>query len=149
MATSLRLRAPARISSPTTRSERLEILIEERSEDILVRLGGHAGFRQAEQLSAALLGLSAMKPRSVALDLSDLTSISSLAMGALVSFYRGLARAQGRMCLAGALQESVRADLERIDFLALFEPDDRYEVQAAPPVIVSLVAVAAIPLPMS
>jgi anti-anti-sigma regulatory factor len=57
----------------------------------------------------------------VTLDLSGLTSISSLAMGVLVSYRRGVVRAGGRVVLAEGLQPAVREALARAELFDLFE----------------------------
>jgi anti-anti-sigma factor len=93
---------------------------------VIVRLTGEAGIRQVDELNAALLGLSAYRPTSVLLDLSGLSFLSSLAMGVLVSFRRGIVRAGGQVRLAPAPQEPVREALDRAGLLALFHsPESR------------------------
>ena len=53
---------------------------------------GEASFDQAEVISAQLLRVPLEGASLVVLDLAGLTSISSLAMGALVEYRRGLGR---------------------------------------------------------
>jgi anti-anti-sigma factor len=88
--------------------------------EVVVRLAGEAGFRQADELSTALLGLNALRPSLVILDLSGLHTVSCLTMGVLVTFRRGIVRAGGRVHLTRDLQEPVREALERAGLLALF-----------------------------
>jgi hypothetical protein len=57
----------------------------------------------------------------VTFDLSELLSISSLAMGVLVAFRRAAVRTGARVCLASALQPLVREALHRAELLSLFE----------------------------
>jgi anti-anti-sigma regulatory factor len=90
--------------------------------EVVVRVAGQGCFGQADALAAGLLGLSARRPSRVTLDLSGLKCVSALAMGILVSFRRGVVRADGRVRLAAPLQEPVRAALERAGLLALFGP---------------------------
>jgi anti-anti-sigma regulatory factor len=71
-------------------------------------------------LTTALLGLSALRPPLVTLDLSGLTALSCLTMGDLVALRRGLVRAGGRVRLAAGLQQPVREALERAGLFALF-----------------------------
>jgi anti-anti-sigma factor len=87
--------------------------------EVVVRVAGEAGVRQAAELTAALLGPSAGRPALVTLDLAGLNFISSLAMGVLVSFRRGVVRAGGLVRLAPGLQEPVHEALERARVLAL------------------------------
>jgi anti-anti-sigma factor len=94
--------------------------IDEAITDVVVHLAGEAGFRLAEPLMAALLGLSAQRSIRVVLDLSELHFLSSLAMGVLVTFRRGVVRRGGRVRLASTLQEPVREALDRAGLLALF-----------------------------
>jgi anti-anti-sigma factor len=98
----------------------IEISIEQVAWETVVRLAGSGGFDQADSLTASLLPLSASRPHLVTLDLSRLHFISSLVIGALVSFRRGVVRTGGRVRLAGDLQEPVREALERTGLLALF-----------------------------
>ena len=124
------LSAPA--SSPAQqqagRGPRLEVSFEARPGEAVVRLAGEAGFRQAEELSAVLLRLSACRPRRLTLDLSGLSFLACLAVGVLEEFRRGLARAGTRVCLAPGLQESVRAALDRAGLLAFFDPPAEPEI---------------------
>jgi anti-anti-sigma regulatory factor len=69
-----------------------------------------------------LLGLSALRPPLVTLDLGELSFVSSLALGVMLAFRRGIVRAGGSVCLAPTLQDPVRAALERTELLALFAP---------------------------
>jgi anti-anti-sigma factor len=68
-----------------------------------------------------LLAPAARRPAVVTLDLSELRSISSLAMGVLVAYRRGVIRAGGRVFLAGALQPAVHEALARAELFDLFE----------------------------
>ena len=88
--------------------------------EVVVRLIGEAGVRRADELTAALLGLSTLRPGLVTLDLSRLNAVSCLSMGVLVAFRRGIVRAGGRVRLAAALQRPVRERLERAELLTLF-----------------------------
>jgi anti-anti-sigma factor len=111
-------------ASPTPESVRpnphIEVGIDEAPGKVVVRIAGEASLRQADKLTAALLGLSARRPSLVTLDLSRLSFLSSLAMGVLVAFRRGIVRAGGRVRLAAAPQEPVREALARAELLNLF-----------------------------
>jgi anti-anti-sigma factor len=96
------------------------VVIEEPAGEVVVRIAGEGGVRQADELTAALLGLLARRPPLITLDLSGLASLSCLSMGVLMSFRRAIARAGGLVRLATSLQEPVRAALDRSDVLAHF-----------------------------
>jgi anti-anti-sigma factor len=55
------------------------------------------------------------------LDLSELRFISSLAMGVLVTFRRGVVRSGGRVRIGEQLQPAVREALSRAGIFDLFE----------------------------
>jgi anti-anti-sigma factor len=99
----------------------IEVCINEKPAEVVIRLAGEASFRQADELTTALLCLSALRPPLFTLDLSGLGFVSSLAMGVLVSFRRAAVRAGCRVRLASALQEPVRAALARAELLTLFD----------------------------
>jgi anti-anti-sigma factor len=88
---------------------------------MVIRVKGFAGIDQSGSLLSCLLGPSARRPLVVTLDLSGLCSISSLAMGVLVAYRRGVVRAGGRVRLAGELQPAVREALARAELFDLFE----------------------------
>jgi anti-anti-sigma factor len=100
---------------------RIEVGIEARPAEVVVRLVGVAGVRQVGELTAALLPLSACRPTLIILDLSRLTNLSALAIGVLAEFCRGVARKGGRVRLADPLHESVREALAQTELLALFD----------------------------
>jgi hypothetical protein len=76
-----------------------------------------------DALLNGLLIPTALRPAVVTLDLSELRCISSLAMGALVTYRRGVVRTGGRVRLAGELQPAVREALARAELLDLFQQD--------------------------
>jgi anti-anti-sigma regulatory factor len=88
---------------------------------MLIRVKGEATAQGAGALLGGLLVPSACRPAVVTLDLSELRSISCLAMGALVAYRRGVVRAGGRVLLVGELQPAVREALARAEVLGLFE----------------------------
>jgi anti-anti-sigma factor len=98
----------------------IEVGVGKTTGEVVIRLAGEAGIRQADELTAALLGLSALRPPLVTLDLSGLHAISCLTMGVLVTFRRGIIRAGGRVRLAAALQQPVRTALEGAGLFTLF-----------------------------
>jgi anti-anti-sigma factor len=96
------------------------VTVSRTSNNVLIRVQGEAGVRQAGRLMAGLLVPAALRPGAVTLDLSGLASISSLAMGVLTTYRRGVVRGGGRVRLLPELREQVRAELERAGILELF-----------------------------
>ena len=66
--------------------------VERRPHFLMVAIQGQASFDQAEVISAQLLRMPPEAYALVVLDLAELTFLSSLAMGALVEYRRGLGR---------------------------------------------------------
>ena len=87
---------------------------------------GEATFDQAEVLSAQLLRVPLDGAWLVVLDLAELTFLSSLAMGALVSYRRGLVRRGVEVRLAN-VQPQVWSTLETVGLGKLFERIDLEE----------------------
>jgi anti-anti-sigma factor len=79
---------------PTRRKPecKLAFHVERGPQWLTVVLRGEASFDQAEVLSAQLLRIPLDAYSLVVFDLADLTFLSSLAMGALVEYRRGLCR---------------------------------------------------------
>src|SRR5262249_6373893 len=100
---------------------RLEVEVHDTGLEVVARLRGEAGVPEAAALEASLLRLAARRPACVRFDLSELAFISSLAMGALVSYRRGAVRAGTRVCLSPELRPAVREALERAGLMELFE----------------------------
>ena len=68
---------------------------------LTVAIRGEASYEQAEIISAQLLRISLDAYSLVVLDLAELTFLSSLAMGALVAYRRGVWRRGVEVRLAG------------------------------------------------
>jgi anti-anti-sigma factor len=101
-------------------SSNLEIKIESGSGSVVVSLIGDAGVAHADLLANALLRLSASHPPRVIFDLSRLEFISSITMGELVEFQRGLKRHDSRVTLI-APRPNVLAALQRARLDSIFE----------------------------
>jgi anti-anti-sigma factor len=99
----------------------VQVAVSQASDDVVIRVKGDARVDCAGALLDGLLAAAARRPASVTLDLSELRSISSLAMGVLVAYRRGVVRAGGRVRLAEDLQPAVREALTRAELLDLFE----------------------------
>jgi anti-anti-sigma factor len=121
-------RAPSPAPEAARRVPRIEVSVREAPGEVVVRLAGEASFGLAGELAGVLLCVSVRRPPLVTLDLSGLTFVSCLALGALVAFRRGVVGAGGRFRLAAALQEPVRASLERAGLLTLFGWPEGVEV---------------------
>jgi len=80
----------------------LEITVVESENRVVVRLKGDAGVSNADELDRRLIPLSAKRPALVVFDLSDLVFISSLGLGILMQFQRGINRHGGTVRFAGA-----------------------------------------------
>jgi len=97
----------------------LSVQTRTEGEAVVVALVGAADVAGAALLERELTMLSARRPARVVFDLSGVTFISSLCIGALVSFYRGSAAWKGRVALAGA-NETVAGALRRCRLDHLF-----------------------------
>jgi anti-anti-sigma factor len=100
---------------------------------LTVALQGEASFDQAEVISAWLLRIPLDAYSVVVFDLAKLTFLSSLAMGALVAFRRGLSRRGIEVRLAN-VQAPVWLALESAGLGRLFKPIDLEPRPAASPV---------------
>ena len=110
---------------PTRRKPecKLAFHVERGPQWLTVAIRGEAGFDQAEVISAQLLRIPLGAYSLVVLDLAGLTFISSLAMGALVAYRRGLCRRGVEVRLAN-VQAPVWLALESAGLGQLFEPMD-------------------------
>jgi anti-anti-sigma factor len=103
------------------RSSGLAVIIGRTGNVVIVRLRGEAGVGEAELLESALRAPAACRPAGVLLDLSELRSISSLAVGVLIAFWRGVVRAGGRVVLVDDFQPAVAAAVDKAELTNLFE----------------------------
>src|SRR5262245_40378499 len=100
--------------------------VERRPHFLLVALRGEASLDQAEVVYAQLLRIPLDGYSLVIFDLAELTSISFLAMGALVVYRRCLQRRGVEVRLANA-QARVWSALEKVGLWKLFKPMDLQE----------------------
>ena len=89
----------------------LEVTIVESDNRVIVRLKGDADVSNTDGLDRRLIPLMAKRPALVVFDLTDMRFISSLGLGILMAFQRGIERHGGQVRLA-APQPSV-ADMLR------------------------------------
>jgi anti-anti-sigma factor len=106
---------------------KLAFHVQRRPHFLLVAIQGEASFDQAEFISAQLLRISLEAYSLVVLDLAELTFLSSLAMGALVGFRRGLLRRGVEVRLAN-VQAQVWLALESAGLGTLLQPIDLPEL---------------------
>ena len=102
---------------------KLAFHVERRSHFLLVAIQGEASFEQAEFLSAQLLRIPLEAYSLVVLNLAELTFLSSLAIGALVGYRRGLGRRGVEVRLAN-VPAQVWLALELAGLRKLFETID-------------------------
>jgi anti-anti-sigma factor len=86
----------------------------------LLRLEGEAGIANLGPMESLLTQTLARRPRLTILDVSELSILSTLAMGLLVRFQGGLGRWGGRVVVVGT-RPTVRASLEAAHLAGLFE----------------------------
>ena len=110
---------------------KLSFQVEYRPYFLVVAIRGEANFEQAEVISAQLLRISLDAYTLVVLDLADLTFLSSLAMGALVEYRRGLGRRGIEVRLAN-VPAPVWLALESAGLGQLFEPMDLEQPTQSP-----------------
>jgi anti-anti-sigma factor len=118
---------------PTRRKPacKLAFQVERGPHFLTVTIRGEASFDQAEVLSAQLLRIPLDAYWLVVFDLSDLTFLSSLAMGALVEYRRGLCR-RGVEVRVANVPAPVWLALESAWLWTLFPPME-LEQQPRPP----------------
>ncbi len=80
----------------------IETYTEPRTQSHVVKLVGEAGMSTVDDLEIALTRLTAGRHPIVFLDLTGMTFLSSIGIGALVSFQRGIARSGGHAIYCGA-----------------------------------------------
>jgi anti-anti-sigma factor len=99
----------------------VQVSVIQTAADLIIRVKGEARVECAGALLDGLQAPAARRPAVVILDLSELRSISCLAMGVLVAYRRGVVRAGGRVRLAESLQPAVHEALARAKLFGLFE----------------------------
>lgn len=87
--------------------------VEDVSEGILVRIRGQADTAATAEIDRSFLRVTAGRPRLVVLDLSEMSFVSSLAMGSLMNLHRAVTRQGGRLRLA-AVQPLVAEAFTRV-----------------------------------
>ena len=106
---------------PAPLAPTLELTVHQSSDGLIVGVKGEATMHCAGALLDGLLAATAQRPPVVTIDLAELRFISSLAMGVLITFRRGVLRRGGRVHLAPKIHPSVHEALARAELLDLFE----------------------------
>jgi anti-anti-sigma factor len=99
---------------------RFAVQVSDAAVGVVVRLEGEADLAAMDRMQFALMRLIARRTPRAVLDLSALTSLCSLAMGALVRLRRDLNRWGGRVLIAG-VQPGVYEALQVAALISLFE----------------------------
>ena len=99
----------------------VEVAVEKTPDGISIRVKGEARVDCVDGLLDSLLAPAASRPPVVTLDLSELRCISSIAVGVLVAYRRGVVRAGGQVRLAKGLQPAVYKALARAELFEVFE----------------------------
>jgi anti-anti-sigma factor len=110
---------------------KLAFHVERRTYFLLVAIEGEASFDQAEFISAQLFRIPLEAYSLVVLDLAELTFLSSLAMGALLEYRRGLCRRGIELRLAN-VRAQVWLPLQLAGLGTLFETIDLEEPPRPP-----------------
>jgi anti-anti-sigma factor len=104
----------------TMPAPKLEVVVSDLPDEVLVCLKGEAGYLEAEVLKAALGTLSARRPQLVTFELSELRLISSLALGILVNYHRATVRNGGQVRFTGH-HPNIRDIIEQTRLLMLLD----------------------------
>jgi anti-anti-sigma factor len=117
-----RMVAPAQPARrPAAPAPAVEVAVSPTADGLVIQVKGEANVQSAGALLDGLLRPTARRPLVVILDLSELRSISCLAMGVLVAYRRGVVGNGGRVRLGGELQPAVKESLTRAELFDLFE----------------------------
>ena len=104
----------------------LSLQVEDVNGACVIRVAGDAGIKNAERLDMELCRRCTLHPALAVIDLSGLAFISSLGLGALVSFQRTMRRHGGTVRLA-ALSERFDDAFRKAQLHQIFEMHDTVE----------------------
>ena len=99
--------------APRPPAAAVQVEVSRTADGMVIRVKGEALDECAGALLDGLLAPAAQRSAVVTLDLSELRSISCLALGVLVGYCRSVVRGGGRVRLAGVLQPVVSESLVR------------------------------------
>jgi anti-anti-sigma factor len=100
----------------------LQVSLAVVGEVTVVALVGEGAAGNVRQLETAITRLSAVRPRTVVLDLTRLSFVASLCMGCFVALHRSIATHGGMVRIAG-VNEEVATALRRAKLNAIFPMD--------------------------
>src|SRR4051812_27495143 len=94
----------------------INVQVDEHPNGLIARIGGMAGVDQVDEFDRQLNLLTALSPKFVVLDLSNVTYVSSMGIGSLLRFRNQIEQGGGKVVVA-APQANVAAVLRlgRID----------------------------------
>jgi len=110
-----------RSARPSESVPAVEVAVSPTADGMVIRVKGEAQVDCVGALLGGLLAPSACRPAVVTLDLSELRSISCLAIGVLVAYRRSVVRTGGQVRLAEDLQPPVQEALSRAELFELFK----------------------------
>ena len=116
---------------------KLAFHVERGPQWLTVALRGEASFDQAEFIAGELLRIPLDPFSLVVFDLAELRFLSSLAMGALVAYRRGLCRRGVEVRLANVQAAPVWLALESAGLWTLFQPMELEQPQRPPAMAVA------------
>jgi anti-sigma B factor antagonist len=108
----------------------LQVTSKKRGKALVVAITGDAGMAFVGQLQHELSRVCEAGPERVVVDLSGLTFISSMGMGTLVNFRKGVERCGGTVRIA-ALQPLLAEAFRRARMTEVFETFDTVEAALA------------------
>jgi anti-anti-sigma regulatory factor len=108
------------LTSGSARPAAVQVVVRQTVRGRVIQIKGEA---RDECVGALLDGLVAprRRPTVVILDLSELRSVSPMAVGVLTAYCRNVIRTGGRVRLTGALQPTVKEWLVRFELLDLID----------------------------
>lgn len=101
----------------------IQVSSKVKGDALLISLKGDAGMASIDVLEPELSKICERKPSLAVLDMTGLTFISSMGMGSLVSFQRGVQRCGGKVRIAG-LQPMLAEVFRRARLHDVFEIHD-------------------------
>src|SRR5262245_7089023 len=111
---------PAECAAHAPRPSAIAVQVEvsRTADGVVIRVKGEARDECAGALLAGLLA-PGRRPTVVTLDLSELRSVSRLALGVLAAYGRSVVRTGGRVRLAGVLQPAVKESVVQSELFDL------------------------------
>src|SRR4051812_40625113 len=80
----------------------IDVQVDQTPRGLVVRVIGEAGVDEIDELDRELHLLTALQPKFVVLDLSQVPYVSSMGIGSLLRFRNDIAQSGGRVVIAAA-----------------------------------------------